>query len=80
MSEKNTKKRESAAAETENAANIKFVGDRIGRKPLEIVRDGLTEIVLPEATIQHRAAFYHPHAARIVRLFPRLYKSVAEKG
>lgn len=64
------------------APNVKFVGrdrDEYGKsvkaEPFERVNDGELTIELPSATEQ-RAGFYHEHAARLVRLFPGLYKFI----
>ncbi|HEV2863019.1 MAG TPA: hypothetical protein VGX48_18535 [Pyrinomonadaceae bacterium] len=60
--------------------NVKFVGRErqeygktIRPEPFERVTDGGHEIELPPAEAQ-RAGFFHPDAARLVRLHPSLYK------
>jgi hypothetical protein len=66
--------------------NIVFVGRReLHGETAEMdapksLRDGITEFVdLPDSDSQKRG-FYHPDANRIIRAFPRLYKSFVKKG
>jgi hypothetical protein len=60
--------------------NVKFVGrDRevygktVKAEPFERVTDGTHVVELPPAEEQC-AGFFHPEAARLVRLHPSLYK------
>lgn len=57
--------------------NIKFIGT--GQAP-EIINDGSTTIVMPQASVQMSGAFYHSEAARICRLFPKKYKKFQKLG
>lgn len=54
--------------------NIAFVGKN--HPPIEFVTDGENLIQLPAG---QSAPFYHPDAARIIRLLPELYKPVVKK-
>lgn len=65
--------------------NIIFVGRRSTPTgvnpgiPPKTVTDGATSFVMPDAAEQ-LAGFYHAEAARIIRAFPKLYKSFISKG
>lgn len=55
---------------------IKFVGKRLGLKPLKSFTDGTTRITLPE---NQTRAFFHPHARAILQHSPELYKKIIPK-
>lgn len=70
--------------------NIEFFGHRVNagskdlnpdeegfvpREPLTKVNDGMEVYTLPSVEEQKAHPFYHPKAAQIVRLYPKLYKN-----
>ncbi len=57
--------------------NIAFVGKRDGHQPLMLINNGDTTIKLPKKQAQ---PFFHVDAAKIIRLFPYLYKPVRPKN
>jgi hypothetical protein len=56
---------------------IKFVGKKLGLKPLKAFTDGTRRIVLPE---NQSRAFSHPDARAILQHSPEAYKPVVPKA
>jgi len=66
--------------------NIRFVGRKtevngkeIAATPPKEINNGMKHYELPDAEAQI-AGFYHEDAAKIVRLFPQMFKLVLPKG
>jgi hypothetical protein len=75
-----------AKGKTSESNNLVFVGkrtdredERVFREPPAKLTDGRDVFKMPDAETQ-LAGFYHKDAARIARVFPKLYKRIAEKG
>lgn len=69
-------KKAKPTAAQQNEPNIMFVGKGT-LTPVQSISNGMDTITLPS---DQSAAFYHPQAAVIVRLFPNLYKQYVIKG
>lgn len=59
--------------------NIAFIGEKIGREPITKFNDGMKLVTMPPVEEQLKP-FFHKEAPRIVRLWPKLYKSYVAKG